>query len=123
MVALAATASNDGILDVSGSGAFAIATINAGSADTITVAANTGGASLPLSLVLCQTDADTGQCLAPPSGNVTVSATAGSAATFAVFATAGGTVPFAPDTNRIFVQFTGSDGAVRGMTSVAVQTP
>jgi len=123
MVALAATASNDGILDVSGSGAFAIATINAGSTDTITVAANTGGASLPLSLALCQTDAGTGQCLAPPSGNVTVSAAAGSAATFAVFATAGGTVPFAPDTNRIFVQFTGSDGAMRGMTSVAVQTP
>lgn len=122
MVALAITGSNDGILDVSGSGAFAVATINAGSTDAITATANTSGTSLPLSLALCQTDAGSGQCLAPPSSSVGVSAAAGSTATFAVFATAGGTVPFAPDTNRIFVQFTGSDGTIRGTTSVAVRT-
>ncbi len=122
MVALAMTASNDGVLSVSGSGAFAVATLNAGSADAITATANTGGAGLPLALTLCQTDAGSGQCLAPPTGSVTVKAGAGNAASFAVFATASGTVPFAPDTNRVFVQFTGSDGSMRGTTSVAVRT-
>lgn len=59
VIALGATIQNDGIVHVTGSGnsgVFAVATDNLGSADTITVAANTGDASLPLSITLCQTN-------------------------------------------------------------------
>ncbi len=42
--------------------------------------------------------------------------------TFGIFATATGDVPFDPAKNRIFVQFKDGGGAVRGGTSVAVQT-
>jgi hypothetical protein len=31
-------------------------------------------------------------------------------------------VPFVPQTNRIFVEFTDANGIVRGSTSVAVET-
>ena len=33
-----------------------------------------------------------------------------------------GAVPFVPQTNRIFVEFTDAGGTVRGSTSVAVAT-
>jgi hypothetical protein len=42
--------------------------------------------------------------------------------TFAIFATSSGIVPFVPATNRISVQFTDTNGTVRGSTSVAVET-
>jgi hypothetical protein len=51
IVALGATIQNDGIVHVTGTprqGFFAVATDNLGSGDTITVAANTGAATLPL---------------------------------------------------------------------------
>jgi hypothetical protein len=40
----------------------------------------------------------------------------------AVFGTASGAIPFDPVNSRIFVQFVDSSGAVRGATSVAVET-
>ena len=55
IVALAATAQNDGILHItgiSGSNAFAVATVNVGASAQITATANTGSATLPLSLSL-----------------------------------------------------------------------
>jgi len=56
IVALAATAQNDGILHISvtaGSNAFAVATVDVGASAAITATANTGAASLPLSITLC----------------------------------------------------------------------
>jgi hypothetical protein len=125
IVALAATASNDGILHISGSSganAFAVATIDLGSSDTITAIANTGEATLSLSLAICETDPSSGQCLAPPSGSATTPISANATPTFAIFGAANGTIPFDPANSRIFVQFTGSDGTIRGETSVAVTT-
>jgi hypothetical protein len=42
--------------------------------------------------------------------------------TVAIFATASGGVPFVPQTNRIFVEFSDANEVVRGSTSVAVET-
>src|SRR5262245_4323930 len=66
IVALAATTSNDGILNIpgtNGSGAFAVATVNVGASATMTASADTGGASLPVNLFICETNPGTGAYL------------------------------------------------------------
>ena len=125
IVALVATAQNDGILHIAGttgSNAFAVATVNVGASASITATANTGAATLPLTISLCQTDPASGQCLGTPASSVSTMIGANATPTFGIFATASGTVPFLPATNRIFVQFGDANAAVRGSTSVAVQT-
>jgi hypothetical protein len=124
IVALAATAQNDGILHItgtSGSNAFAAATVNVG-ASAISATANTGAVTLPLTITLCQTNPTTGQCISAiaPSAAFTINTNA--TPTVAIFATASGAVPFVPQTNRIFVEFSDANGVVRGSTSVAVET-
>ncbi len=125
IVALAATTSNDGIVDISsgsGVGAFAVATVNVGAAAGITASADTGSAALPVSLALCQTNPGSGQCLAPPSASVGATIAANATPTFAIFVSQSANVPFAPATNRIFVRFKDAGGVTRGSTSVAVRT-
>jgi len=125
IVAIAATATNDGILHIQGStgtGALAVATVNVGVSGPITAATNTGTATLPLNLTMCQTNPTTGQCLAAPAATVTTTINANATPTFAVFATATGAIPFNPASSRIFVTFMDSGNVVRGETSVAVQT-
>lgn len=124
VVALAATLSNDGVARAdTGSVAFAVATVNVGSAETITVSADTGTAELPLQISLCQTDPATGACIAPeaPSADpVTTTIANGETPTFAFFIGMLADVPFDPARSRVFVRFRDSDGEVRGSTSVAV---
>jgi virginiamycin B lyase len=125
IIALSATATNDGIVDIpgnAGTGAFVVATINLGSASPITVSANIGTANLPVALSLCETVPATGQCMAPPAAKVTTSVAAEATPTFAVFVQGNGTVPFQPAANRVFVQFQDAGSAIRGLTSVAVRT-
>jgi virginiamycin B lyase len=125
IIALAATTSNDGILHVVGptnANAFAVATINLGASAAITATPNTGSETLPLAIGICQTNPASGQCLSGVGASATAVLDSQTTATFAIFAAAGGSVPFAPATNRIFVQFTDSSGVVRGSTSVAVET-
>jgi subtilase family serine protease len=125
IVALVATASNDGILHIagaSGANAFAVATVNLGASSNITATANTGSAILPLTLSLCETNPSSGQCLAAPGSGVTATINANATPTFAIFATASGAIPFAPASSRIFVQFMDTSGIERGATSVAVET-
>jgi hypothetical protein len=125
IVALGATVSNDGILHIngsSGSNAFAVATVNLGAGDAITASINTGGATLPLGLALCQTNPSTGQCISPVGATVTTTIAADATPTFGIFGNASGAIPFDPANSRIFVQFNDSAGAVRGETSVAVET-
>jgi hypothetical protein len=125
VVALVATAQNDGILHItgtSGSNAFAVATVNLGSASAITASINTGDATLPLGLTLCQTNPASGQCISPIGATVTTTIAADATPTFAIFGTASGAIPFDPADSRIFVQFSDSTGAVRGETSVAIET-
>ena len=125
VVALAATMQNDGIVHVTGTpseGEFAVATDNLGSGDTITVATNTGAATLPVTITLCQTNPQTGQCLQTPSATVTTTINSNATPTFGIFVSASGAVAFNPANNRIFVTFTDSTNTVRGETSVAVET-
>lgn len=126
IVALAATLTNDGIVTIpgaTGTGAFAVATVNVGVGGTITATADTGGVSLPVSLALCQTNPTTGACLAPPASSVTIRIEANATPTFGIFVQAMGIVPFVPAMNRLFVRFKDSGGVTRGATSVAVRTP
>jgi hypothetical protein len=125
IVALAATASNDGILHIpgnSGSNAFAVATVNLGASAIITATANTGAASLPLAISICPTNPATGQCLATADSSAATVIAMGTTPTFGIFVTAIAGVPFMPATNRIFVEFSDANEVVRGSTSVAVQT-
>ena len=125
IVALAATPSRDGILDLPGTGganAFAVATVNLGAGGSISAAPDTGGATLPVALAICQTVPTTGACLAPATASVTVTIAGNATPTFSVFVAGAGTVPFAPATNRIFVRFSDAGGAIRGATSVALRT-
>ena len=123
VIAQSATAGNTGIVDIpgpTGTGAFAVATSNVGTTGTITVTADTGGAALPVTLLLCQTDAG-GACLGPPAPSVTLAIPGGGTPTFGIFAAGSGVIPFDPATNRVFVRFREA-GVSRGATSVAVRT-
>jgi hypothetical protein len=125
VVALAATLDTDGIVKIpgtTGTGVFAVATVNVGATGGITASADTGTATLPVALTLCQTDQTTGACLGPAGATVATTINAGATPTFGVFVTGSGDVPFSPAANRIVVRFRDAGGEVRGATSVAVQT-
>ena len=126
MVALAATPKQNGIVNIptlTGTGVFAVATVNVGAAGTVTVVADTGGVTLPINLFVCETVPATGQCMAPPSTSVTTSVAANATPTFGVFvAGTGVAVPFDPAKNRVFVRLKDQAGVTRGSTSVAVTT-
>ena len=68
IVALAATPTNDGIVNIpgtDGTGAFAVAAVNVGASGSITASADTGSASLPVNIFLCQTNPATGSASRP----------------------------------------------------------
>ena len=113
IVALAATPANDGIVNVpgaAGAGAFAVATVNVGASGNITASADTGNATLPVNISLCQTDPATGQCISAIGSSVTTTINANATPTFGVFVQGNDDVPFDPATNRIFVRFKDSGG-------------
>jgi hypothetical protein len=125
IVALAATLTNDGIVNIpgaNGTGAFAVATVNVGASGSITASADTGSASLPLNIFLCETNPATAQCISAIGPSVTTQINANATPTFAILVQGGGAVPFDPATNRIFVRFKDSGNVTRGSTSVAVRT-
>jgi poly(3-hydroxybutyrate) depolymerase len=118
VVALSATLNNDGIVRLSSTGVFAVASVNVGAPGFITVSADTGGVSLPLSVAICQTNPRTGVCLAPPTSIVQTQINSGATPTFGFFVTGTAPVAFDPANNRIQVRFQGGGGG--GGTSVAV---
>jgi hypothetical protein len=125
ILALAATTTNDGIVNIpgtTGTGAFAVATVNVGAGGSITASADTGSASLPVNISLCQTDPATGQCISAVGSSATTQINANETPTFGIFVAGNGPVPFDPATNRIFVRFKVGGGVTRGSTSVAVRT-
>lgn len=126
IVALAATLNNDGIVNIpgaTGTGVFAMATVNVGTSEIIFVTADFGGnVILPVNVSICQTDPPTGACLAPPTISIATQIEANTTPTFGIFVTGEAHVPFDPGTNRAFVRFRSVDGSIRGSTSVAVRT-
>jgi len=125
IIALEATVS-PGVLEVpfslNESAAFAVATDNVGVDGTLTVSADTGGATLPLTISICQTNPTSGACLSDPAPTVTLDFTAGGTPTFSLFVTASADIPFNPGDSRIFVRFLDSSATSHGATSVAVET-
>src|SRR5262249_8265115 len=81
LIALAATAGSNGIVDIqsapngavpsAAAGAFSVATANVGTGGLITVAPDTGSAVLPLALSICQTNPVTGACTSQVLPSVT----------------------------------------------------
>jgi FG-GAP-like repeat/FG-GAP repeat len=125
IVALEATSTNDGIVNIggtNGTGAFAVATVNLGASGSITASADTGAATLPVNISLCQTDPANGQCISGIGPSVTTQINANATPTFGIFVQGNGTVPFDPAANRVFVRFKDTGGVIRGSTSVAVRT-
>lgn len=126
IIALAATLTNDGIVNIAGTtgtGVFSVATVNVGASGMITASADTGGASLPIGLTICQTNSTTGACLSPPAASVTTQIGAQATPTFGIFIAGRGKVPFDPGTNRITVRFKDAGGVARGATSTAAWAP
>ena len=122
IIALAASdGGNVNIPGNTGTGVFAVASINVGAGDTITVSADTGGIPLPLSLAVCETD-PVGACLAPLGPSVTRVINPGETPTFGIFVTASASISYDPAVKRIFVRFKDPGGQTRGSTSVAVRT-
>jgi len=124
VVALSATTTRDGVVstpDITGTGAFSVATVNVGAAGTVTASVDTGTAKLPATFALCQTDAQA-QCQQSPQSSVQSTFAANQTGTFSVFVTATGTtIAFDPANSRVFVRFKFNGGSV-GSTSVAVKT-
>jgi YVTN family beta-propeller protein len=124
VVALAASG-DPGFVDIpgaTGTGVFAVATVNLGIDATITAAANTGAANLPVTLAVCQTNPQSGACLAAPAPSATTDIPPNATPTFGIFVTGSAAVANSPGVNRVFVTFTDSGGTLRGETSVAVRT-
>ena len=104
-----------------GTGVFAVATVNLGAAASITVTGDTGTANVPVNIMVCQTTS-TGACMSPPTTNVVATIANNATPTFGFFVTGSGNVADQPAVNRVFARFTDAGGAVRGATSVAVRT-
>ena len=114
---------NPGVLIVDSAGrqgSFAVTALNLGATDNLTVSADTGAASLPLTLTLCQTSIATAGCLNPPAPSTNVLMSAGAGVGLAVFVRASDRFPSNAIVNRIFVRFKDASGATRGSTSLAV---
>ncbi|MBK8618544.1 MAG: SBBP repeat-containing protein [Anaerolineales bacterium] len=105
----------------SGANAFAVALSNVGAAATgdITAVANTGSASLPISISISETNPGTGAII---GDHILQSVGAGANRTVAVFVTFNGCVSFDPAANRIFIEFRDASNNVVGSTSTAVST-
>jgi hypothetical protein len=124
IIAVSATVSGDGIVDIpltTGIAAFALATGNMGDPGKITVTTDTGPVSIPVTAIVCETDPATSRCLSAAGPSVTLQVERGTFHTFGVFVSAIERVAFLPERNRIFVRFKDESGAVRGATSVAVR--
>jgi len=124
VVALAATASGDGIvrLDANGNGAFSVASVNVGAGSMVSVRADT---ATDADVALCESDPSTGVCINPPTptfGPVDLLIGASATPTFSVFASSGVPITLDAANNRVRVTFSDSEGNVRGQTSVAVQS-
>ena len=124
IVALVASISQDGVARIPGPDgvqAFGVAIANVGAGAEIVASTETSIPGLNITLSICETDPDTGACLAPPATVTEATVSAGDFGTYSVFVSATGDVPFDPATNRIRVLFS-ENGVIRGSTSIAVTT-
>jgi hypothetical protein len=125
IIAVAATINHDGIVNIpgaTGTGVYSVATFNLGAGASITVTGDTGGANIPVNVLVCQTDPGSGSCFQPPATSVQAQIDTNATPTFGVFVQGNGVVPFDPAQNRIFLRLIDGGGNTRGSTSAAVRT-
>jgi virginiamycin B lyase len=125
MIAVGVTPSNDGIAHtggVGGSGFFAIATDNIGTAASLTARVRLSSSSIPVNATICKTNPATGACTTAQGPNVTTSVGNNETDTYLATLQATGTVALDPAKNRAFVEFLDAGGVVRGSTSTAITT-
>jgi hypothetical protein len=125
MIAVGLTPSRDGysrIPGTNGTGLFVIAATNIGASSSLTAKVTLSNLTMPLTATVCQTDSDTGQCLAPASASVTTTINSNQKTTWTAFLQATGAIARDPAINRVFFEFVDSGGIVRGSTSVGVTT-
>ena len=134
LIAVAATPTGDGILNVplNGGAAMASAAINIGPAGTVRARVSTGPVggsevSLPLTVLLCRTNTS-GVCVEPTTPTASpfnFTATANGTVTFSAFVNHNGAaIPFDPATRRLYFHFEQQVGATFtpvGSASVAVR--
>jgi subtilisin family serine protease len=129
LISIAVTPTNDGIMNVplGGTGFAALAALNIGGPATIQARLSASSilsptTSLPATMVVCQTNATTGACLAPPAATVSFTAPTGQIVTMTAFVASNGTaIPFDPAGKRLFVHFFQGTVPV-GSASVAART-
>ena len=134
VLSIGVTPSGDGVIRITtvpGAAFMSASAINIGAGDglsgpgavTVTAAVDTGAATLPLEITVCETNSS-GVCLAPRAASVRTIIDA-DASFFAVFArdTGGPGVSFDPANARVFLRFTDDFGVVRSVTSAAVTSP
>jgi hypothetical protein len=124
LLAVGVTQSGDGVVRLpgrDGTGFFAVAAVNIGSGGTVTASADDGGRGLPLSLRVCETNAQ-GEWIA--CGNsLTRTLATDETAYYTVLVTGNSQrVAFDPAANRLFLRLQ-TAGVTVGATNVAVTTP
>lgn len=127
MIALVATAVDPGIINVpSGEyAAFSVATANVGAPGTVSTRVRSTIAHPSVTTLACQTEPAT-RCYINPDEPTfdPVSVVVGEAdtPTYASFIASDASIPFAPATSCLVIEFLDTDGDVRGATSVAVRS-
>lgn len=134
ILSIAATPTGDGVIRIASSGGvgfMSAAAVNIGAGDglsgpraaTITASVDTGAATLPLTVEVCETNSS-GVCLAPRAPSVRTIID-NDASLFAVFARSSpeAGIPFDPASARVFLRFTDDFGILRSVTSAAVTSP
>jgi hypothetical protein len=99
---------------------FAVAIANVGAATSpVIVTADTGSASLPISILVQESNPSTGVII---GDHILENVGAGDNRTVVVWVTFNGCIGFDPATHRIFIRFKDSDNNLIGSTSTAVST-
>jgi DNA-binding beta-propeller fold protein YncE len=145
IIAAAATPDGSGTISVPETSApataFPVAAFNFGASESLQVSVDSGSfypatsngpasgfeQTLPINVLICQTNPFTGQCLASPAAQLTVNFPSGGTATFNVFVSATGiAIPASLSEPRLFLRFNQPTGAPLpdsvGITSVAIVT-
>jgi hypothetical protein len=105
---------------------MAVAAINLGADQQMTVESLLSNGSIPASARICETNLTTGACLANPvTGPLSTRvklAGSGGASAYSVFVQASAPITFDPANVRVIVRFKDQSGVIRGATSTALRT-
>jgi hypothetical protein len=128
IISIAATSTADGIWVLNsparGAGAFAASAVNIGAADDITITPRITIIPFTSELRICDTTGNTdGSCNGLQMASMTINFAKDQVRTFSIFGVFQGEFNFSPAKNRVFLDFTDSNGVLRGSTSLALKLP